>query len=77
MKVARRLVELLSSLLLPAAGAPSGALLGLLGAPLGFRAALRLMTHHDTTTAIVPAQAWTLGSFLLLAAGEGVGLLPR
>jgi len=63
--------------LLPAAGAPSGVLLGLLGAPLALRAAWRLMARHDTTSAIAPAQAWTLGSFLLLAAGEGVGLLLR
>lgn len=53
--------------LMPAAGAPSGVLLGLLGAPLGLRAGWRLMARHETTSAIVPAQAWTLGSFLLLA----------
>ena len=62
-------------LVLPLVGAPGGVVLGLLGAPLGLRAARRLMTDHDTTSAIVPAQAWTLVSFLLLAAGEGVGLL--
>jgi hypothetical protein len=62
-------------LLLPLAGAPAGVVLGLLGAPLRLRAARRLMADHDTTRAIVPAQGWTLVSFLLLAAGEGVGLL--
>lgn len=64
-------------LLLPRAGAPAGVVLGLLGAPLGLRAARRLMAQHQSTAAIVPAQAWTLVSFLLLAAGEGVGLLLR
>jgi 1,4-dihydroxy-2-naphthoate polyprenyltransferase len=64
-------------LVLPLAGAPAGVLLGLLGAPLGLRAARRLMARPDATPDIVPAQAWTLGSFLLLAAGEGMGLLLR
>ena len=64
-------------LALPLAGAPPGVVLGLLGAPLGFRAARRLMARPEATPDIVPAQAWTLVSFLLLAAGEGVGLLLR
>jgi 1,4-dihydroxy-2-naphthoate octaprenyltransferase len=64
-------------LVLPLAGAPAGVVLGLLGAPLGLRAARRLMARPDVTAAIVPAQAWTLVSFLLLAAGEGIGLLLR
>ena len=62
-------------LALPLAGAPIGVLLGLAGLPLGVRAARRLRTGHATTAAIVPAQGWTLASFLLLALGEGVGLL--
>jgi 1,4-dihydroxy-2-naphthoate octaprenyltransferase len=64
-------------LALPLAGAPHGVVLGLLGAPLGIRAARRLMARPEATPDIVPAQAWTLLSFLLLAAGAGVGLLLR
>jgi 1,4-dihydroxy-2-naphthoate octaprenyltransferase len=60
---------------LPAFGAPAGLLLGLAGAPLAFRAAVRLRARHEATAAIIPAQGWTLGSFLLLAGGEGLGLL--
>ena len=62
-------------LVLPVVGAPPGVLLGLAGAPLGVRAARRLRAGHSTTASVVPAQGWTLASFLLLAAGEGVGLL--
>ena len=61
--------------LLPAAGLPPGVLLGLAGAPLAFAAARRLASHAEETRALVPAQAWTLLSFLLLAAGESAGLL--
>lgn len=61
--------------LLPAVGAPVGLLLGLAGAPLAWRAAGRLRARCEDTAAIIPAQGWTLGSFLLLAAGEGLGLL--
>jgi 1,4-dihydroxy-2-naphthoate polyprenyltransferase len=61
--------------LLPVAGLPPLVLLGLLGAPPAFRAALRLAIAQDDTAAIVPAQGWTLASFLLLAAGEAAGLL--
>jgi 1,4-dihydroxy-2-naphthoate octaprenyltransferase len=59
---------------LPAAGLPPAVLLGLAGVPLALAAARRLAVAEDTR-AIVPAQAWTLGSFLLLAAGEAAGLL--
>ena len=61
--------------LLPAAGLPAAVLLGLAGAPLACAAAFRLLKRHEETRAIVPAQAWTLGSFLLLAVGEAAGLL--
>ena len=61
--------------ILPAAGLPSAVLLGLAGAPLAFAAAIRLMARHEETRAIVPAQAWTLGSFLLLAMGMAAGLV--
>jgi 1,4-dihydroxy-2-naphthoate octaprenyltransferase len=60
---------------LPLLGLPAPVLLGLAGAPLAFAAAGRLLARHETTREIVPAQAWTLLSFLLLAAGVGIGLL--
>jgi 1,4-dihydroxy-2-naphthoate octaprenyltransferase len=57
------------------AGAPHGVWLGLIGLPLGLRAAWRLRGAHGTTPEIVPAQAWTLLAFVLMALGAGVGLL--
>jgi hypothetical protein len=38
-------------------------------------AARRLLRSPEATPQVVPAQAWTLLSFLLLAAGAGLGLL--
>ena len=65
-------------LALPLAGLPWTVVFGLAGAPLALRAAWRLRAAPLTTAEIIPAQAWTLGSFLLLAVGEGVGMLwPR
>ena len=61
--------------LLPVAGLPALVVLGLLGAPLAYRAAIRLAVADGDTAAIVPAQGWTLASFVLLAAGEAAGLL--
>jgi 1,4-dihydroxy-2-naphthoate polyprenyltransferase len=61
--------------LLPVAGLPRGVLLGLLAAPLGARAARRLLRKPDVTARIVPAQAWTLACFVLMAAGAALGLL--
>lgn len=60
---------------LPLAGLPSTILLGLAGLPFGVAAALRLAQDPQATPRIVPAQAWTLLSFLLMAAGAGLGLL--
>lgn len=61
--------------LLPLAGLPVWVLGGMLGLPHGIAAARRLARDHDTTVQIIPAQAWTLLSFLLLAAGAAGGLL--
>jgi 1,4-dihydroxy-2-naphthoate polyprenyltransferase len=60
--------------LLPLAGLPPAIWLGLLGAPLSLRAALRLRASPTTTSRIVPAQGWTLQSFVLMAAGAAAGL---
>ncbi len=54
---------------------PRGAWAGLLGAPLAAAAAVRLARRPHDVPSIVPAQAWTLIAFLLLAAGSGLGLL--
>jgi 1,4-dihydroxy-2-naphthoate polyprenyltransferase len=61
--------------LLPLSGAPPTVWLGGLGAPLAFRAARRLLRWPESTPEIVPAQAWTLGSFTLTAVGMAIALL--
>lgn len=50
-------------------------LLGFAGLPFGIAAARRLASDPERTSRIVPAQGWTLLSFLLLAAGAAAGLL--
>jgi 1,4-dihydroxy-2-naphthoate polyprenyltransferase len=62
-------------LLLPAFGLPPAVWCGLAGLPPAAAAARRLLREAETTARVVPAQAWTLVSFLLLAAGVGLGLL--
>jgi len=61
--------------LLPAFGISVGVWGGFLGLPLAVRAALRLREKPEETAHIIPAQGWTLLSFLLFAAGVGAGLL--
>jgi len=61
--------------LLPLAGLPLWTLLGLAGLPHGVAAAQRLHRFPETPSEIVPAQAWTLLSFVLMAAGLGAGLV--
>jgi 1,4-dihydroxy-2-naphthoate octaprenyltransferase len=61
--------------LLPALGLPAGVWWGLAGLTPAAAAARRLVREGETTARLVPAQAWTLLSFLLLAAGLGAGLL--
>jgi 1,4-dihydroxy-2-naphthoate octaprenyltransferase len=65
----------LGVLLLPLAGLPGAVLLGLAGLPSAIAAARRLWREPVRTARVVPAQAWTLWSFLLLAAGVSLGLL--
>lgn len=62
-------------LLLPLAGLPLAVLGGLAGLPSAVAAARRLLRAPTTTSRIIPAQAWTLLSFLLLAAGSAAGLI--
>jgi 1,4-dihydroxy-2-naphthoate octaprenyltransferase len=62
-------------LLLPLAGLPKTVWLGLIGLPHGLAAARRLNRFPETTKEIVPAQAWTLLSFVLMAAGIGAGFI--
>ena len=49
--------------------------LGLAGLPFAIAAARQVWTRHERTADIVPAQGWTLLSFVLLALGGGIGLL--
>ncbi len=53
----------------------AGVWAGFLGLPFAVAAAVRVWTRHARTADLVPAQGWTLASFVLLALGAGVGLL--
>jgi 1,4-dihydroxy-2-naphthoate polyprenyltransferase len=64
----------LGVVLLPLAGLPLAVLGGLAGLPLGLRAVSQLLQNRDDTRLIIPAQGWTLLSFVLLALGIAVGL---
>ena len=59
--------------LLPVAGLPYTTWLGAIGLPHGIAAVRRLVRTPTTTRDIVPAQAWTLASFVLMAAGLAAG----
>ena len=61
--------------LLPAAGLPAAVWLGGAGLPLALAAAARLRASPETTARVVPAQAWTLASFVLASLGAGLGLV--
>ena len=63
--------------LLPRWGLPGGVLLGLAGLPFALAAAWRLLREPEVTARVVPAQAWALASFVLMATGTAVGLLWR
>ncbi|MBP8807692.1 MAG: prenyltransferase [Kofleriaceae bacterium] len=60
---------------LPLLGLPWSTLGGLVGLPLAIRAAARLRRFPETPAEQIPAQAATLGSFVAMALGLGVGLL--
>jgi 1,4-dihydroxy-2-naphthoate octaprenyltransferase len=62
-------------LVLPLFGLPVAVLLGAAGIVPAVAAARRLLDSPEVTPQLIPAQAWTLLAFLLLAAGSGLGLL--
>ena len=61
-------------LLLPMAGLSKWIWLGCLGLPFAVAAALRVLASRETS-AIIPAQRWTLLAFVLTAFGLGCGML--
>ena len=60
---------------LPLAGVRWGVLLGLAGLPHGMAASIRLLRSPENTRELIPAQGWTLLSFMLLSAGMAAGVL--
>jgi 1,4-dihydroxy-2-naphthoate octaprenyltransferase len=60
---------------LPAFGLSGGVWGGFVGLPLAVAAARRLRRTPEMTAQIIPAQEWTLLTFVLFALGAGVGLL--
>lgn len=68
-------VAYLGVIALPLAGLPLTVWLGLIGAPHAFAAARRLYLFPDTPREIVPAQAWTLLSFVLMSVGITAGFV--
>ncbi len=60
---------------LPLLGLPRCVWLGVIGVPLAGKAARRLLECPEDTQRVVPAQAWTLQTFLLYAFGAGLGML--
>lgn len=65
----------LALLALPLLGVPTPVLLGMVGLLPAAAAARRLRRDAEDTARVVPAQAWTLLSFLLLGLAAGAGLL--
>lgn len=60
---------------LPAAGLPRSVWLGALGLPHAIAASRRLLRFAESPREVVPAQAWTLLSFILMAVGMSAGLI--
>lgn len=66
----------LGVILLPlVADLPRSLWLGLIGLPHGMAAAHRLYRHPEATRHIIPAQAWTLLSFVLMSVGLAAGFI--
>ncbi len=62
-------------LLLPLAGLPLSVMMGMIGFPHAIAAARRLRHYPETPRELVPAQVWTLLSFVLMALGIGAGFV--
>jgi len=60
---------------LPLVGLPATVWLGLAGAPLAVAAARRVIRSPDVPARLIPAQGWTLLSFVLMSAGIAAGLV--
>jgi hypothetical protein len=54
---------------------PAAVWLGFLGAPHAAAATGRIVRFPDTPRELIPAQAWSLLSFVLMAVGIGAGLI--
>jgi 1,4-dihydroxy-2-naphthoate octaprenyltransferase len=65
----------LGVILLPFAELPRSLWLGLIGLPHGMAAAHRLYHHPEATRHIIPAQGWTLLSFVLMSVGLAAGFV--
>ena len=63
-----------ATLLLPLAGVPRGAWLGLLGIAPSIAATRILLASPDESAKVIPAQALTLIAFLVYAVGAGLGV---
>ncbi len=79
-RAARAFIAIISAaylgvLLLPLAGLPHALWLGLIGLPHGIAAAHRVYRHPRALRHIVPAQAWTLLSFVLMSVGLAAGFV--
>ena len=61
--------------LLPAFGLPRAVVWGAAGLPFGWAAARRLMSSPEDTSRVIPAQAWTLQCFVVLALAMAAGLI--
>lgn len=66
---------MVTTALLPLAGAPRGILFGLAAAVPAGAAARALIAHPAETPLVIPAQAKTLLSFLVYAVAAGIGVL--
>ncbi len=73
--VALQVVIWLGVIALPLVGLPLAVWGALAGLPLAVVAARRLVRFADTPAALVPAQAASLASFVLMAVGMGAGLI--
>ncbi len=69
------LVAFVLVLLAPAFGLPVGVWLGVAGALPALAAAGRLRRHRDDTQEIIPAQGWTLLSFVVTSVAMSIGVV--